>query len=143
MVSETGSGGITAAISSYRIQTGGTLTPVSASVPTDGAANCWNAITSDGRFVYVSNAGTSTISGFVIGANGALSPLPGTIMGTNPTGAGSLDIAVSVNGKRMYSLNSANGTVGLFGINSDATLTNLGPVAGLPAGSSLNGIAAN
>jgi hypothetical protein len=31
----------------------------------------------------------------------------------------------------------------MFAINADGTLTNLGTVDGLPAGSSLNGIAAN
>jgi hypothetical protein len=31
----------------------------------------------------------------------------------------------------------------MFAINVDGTLTNLGTVGGLPAGSSLNGIAAN
>lgn len=143
IVSETGSGGNTAAISSYSIQTDGTLATLSASIPTDGAANCWNAITPDGRFVYASNAGSSTISGFAIGANGVLSPLPGTVVGTNPAGSGNLDIAISANGKFLYSLNSAGGTLGQFGINPDGTLTNLGTVSGLPAGSSLNGIAAN
>jgi 6-phosphogluconolactonase len=143
IVSETGSGGNTAAISSYSIHTDGTLATLSASTPTDGAANCWNAITPDGRFVYVSNAGSSTLSGFAIGPNGVLSPLPGTVVGTNPTGSGNLDIAISANGKFLYSLNSAGGTIGQFGINPDGTLTNLGTVSGLPLGSSLNGIAAN
>lgn len=143
IVSETGSGGTTSAISSYSVHSDGTLTTLSASVPTLGAANCWNAITPDGRFVYVSNAGSSTISGFAIGHNGTLTALPGTIVGANPPGSGNLDIAVSADGRFLYSLNSAGGTVGEFGINADGTLTNLGTAAGLPAGSSLNGIASN
>ena len=143
LVSETGSGGNTSAISSYHVQPDGTLTTLSASVPTLGAANCWNAITPDGRFVYVSNAGSSTISGFAVGATGTLTALPGTIVGTNPAGSGNLDIAVSADGKFLYTLNSAGGSLGVFAINPDGSLTNLGTVGGLPAGSSLNGIAAN
>jgi 6-phosphogluconolactonase len=143
VVSETGSGGNTAAISSYRIQANGTLTTLSASVPTLGAANCWNAITPNGRFVYVSNAGSSTISGFAIGGTGALTALAGTVVGTNPTGSGNLDIAISSDGQFLYSLNSAGGTLGAFAINADGSLTNLGTTGGLPAGSSLNGIAAD
>jgi 6-phosphogluconolactonase len=112
-------------------------------VPTLGAANCWNAITPDGRFVYVSNAGSSTISGFAVGATGTLTALPGTVVGTNPAGAGNLDIAVSADGKFLYTLNSAGGSLGVFAIDTDGSLTNLGTVGGLPAGSSLNGIAAN
>jgi 6-phosphogluconolactonase (cycloisomerase 2 family) len=112
-------------------------------VPTLGAANCWNAITPDGRFVYVSNAGSSSISGFTLSASGALAPIGSTVVGTNPAGAGNLDIAISSDGKFLYSLNSAGGSIGAFAINADGSLINLGVVGGLPAGSSLNGIAAD
>jgi len=143
LVSETGSGGNTSALSSYHLLNNGSLTPVTSSVPTLGAANCWNVVTPNGRFVYVSNAGSSTIAGFSISATGSLTPLPGTIVGTNPAGSGNLDIAVSEDGKFLYSLNSAAGAIGAFAINADGSLTNLGTTHGLPAGSSLNGIAAN
>lgn len=143
LVSETGSGGSTSAISSYHIQKDGSLAVVSASVPTLGAANCWNVVTPNGRFIYVSNAGSSTIAGFSIAASGALTAVPGTIVGTNPAGSGNLDVAISADGKFLYSLNSAGGTLGTFAINNDGSLTNLGTVGGLPAGSSLNGIAAD
>ena len=56
LVSETGTGGKTSAISSYSVQPDGTLLPISSSVPTLGAANCWDAVTPDGRFVYASNS---------------------------------------------------------------------------------------
>jgi 6-phosphogluconolactonase (cycloisomerase 2 family) len=143
VVSETGSGGTTAAVSSYHIQSDGSLAAVSVSVPTLGAANCWNVITPDGRFVYVSNAGSSTLAGFAIDNAGGLTALPGTIVGTNPAGSGNLDVAIGADGKFLYSLNSGGGAVGVFAINADGSLTNLGTVGGLPAGSSLNGIAAD
>jgi 6-phosphogluconolactonase (cycloisomerase 2 family) len=72
-----------------------------------------------------------------------LTPISGTVVGTNPSGAVNLDIAISADGKYLYSVNSGGGTLGTFAINSDGTLTNLGVVDGLPAGGSLNGIAAN
>jgi 6-phosphogluconolactonase (cycloisomerase 2 family) len=143
LVSETGSGGTTSALSSYQVLNDGSLTPVSSSVPTLGAANCWNAVTPNGHFIYVSNAGSSTIAGFSISASGSLTPVPGTIVGANPAGATNLDIAVSADGRFLYSLNSGGGAIGSFAINADGTLTNLGTIPGLPAGSSLNGIAAN
>jgi 6-phosphogluconolactonase (cycloisomerase 2 family) len=87
-VSETGAGGPnSSAISSYSVQSNGTLTPISSSVPTLGSANCWNVVTADGRFVYVSNAGSGSISGFAIGGDGSLTPLPGTVLALNPTGS--------------------------------------------------------
>ncbi len=143
IVSETGSGGNTSAVSSYSIHSDGSLAPISAKVPTLGAANCWNVITPDGRFVYVSNSGSSTISGFSLGRNGTLSPIPGTIVGTNPAGSANLDIAISSDGRFLYSVNAGTGTISAFAINTDGALTNLGTVGGLPAGSSLNGIAAD
>ncbi|HVI80520.1 MAG TPA: beta-propeller fold lactonase family protein, partial [Candidatus Acidoferrum sp.] len=47
LVSETGPSGVQngSAISSYAIAGNGTLAPLSASVPTLGAANCWNVVT--------------------------------------------------------------------------------------------------
>jgi 6-phosphogluconolactonase len=144
LVSETGGPGPNSStISSYRIQPDNTLLPISPAVPTLGAANCWNVVTPNGRFVYASNAGTSSISGFAIGTNGSLTPLPGTVVGLNPSGSTNLDIAVSSDGAYLYSLNAANGSIGVFQIGRDGSLTNFGTLGGLPAGAGLNGIAAN
>ena len=144
LVSETGPSGVPngSAISSYELASNGTLTPISTSVPTLGAANCWNAVTPDGRFVYVSNAGSSTISGFAIGSTGALTALPGTVVGANPEGATNLDIAVSSDGKFIYTLNSVAGAVGIFAVQKDGTLLNVGSASGVSPLSGFNGIAA-
>jgi len=143
IVSETGTGGATSAASSYSIGADGKLLPVTVSVPTLGAANCWNVVTPDGRFVYNSNAGTSSIAGFEIAANGTLRPIGSTIVGTNPTGSTNLDITISSDGRFLYSLNAGTGAVGMFSIVRDGSLVNLGTVRGLPAAAGLNGIAAN
>jgi 6-phosphogluconolactonase len=144
LVSETGpsTAPIGSAISSYEIASNGALTPISTSVPTLGAANCWNVVTADGRFVYVSNAGSSTISGFAIANSGSLSALPGTVVGENPEGSGNLDIAVSSDGKFIYTLNSAAGAIGIFAIQKDWTLLNVGFASGVSPLSGFNGIAA-
>jgi 6-phosphogluconolactonase len=145
IVSETGtSAPNSSAISSYSIGAGNKLVPISTSVPTLGAANCWNVVTPDGRFVYASNAGTSSIAGFSIRHNGELVPLQSTVVGTNPAGATNLDIAVSADGDYLYSLNGGAGSIGIFRIDSsNGSLTSLGTLGGLPAGAGLNGIAAN
>jgi 6-phosphogluconolactonase (cycloisomerase 2 family) len=144
LVSETGGSGVdTSTISSYAIASQGALQPISVAVPTLGSANCWNVVTPDGRFVYTSNAGTTSISGFIIAANGALSPLPGTVVAINPAGSANLDIAVSADGAYLYTLNAGSGAIGIFRIESDGRLTSFGTVSGLPAAAGLNGIAAN
>jgi 6-phosphogluconolactonase len=144
LVSETGpTGGSNAsAISSYAALPNGALSPISASVPTQGAATCWQAVTPDGRFVYTSNSASSTISGFAIGAKGALTPLPGTVAATLPAGSTNLDMAISSDGKHLYTLNSGTGSVSILGINEDGTLTSLGDAGGLSAAAGFNDIAA-
>ena len=144
LVSETGAGtALGSAISSYRLSNNGALVPVSVSVPTLGDANCWNVVTPDGRFVYTSNAGTSSISGFRIAADGSLTAIGSTVVGANPAGSANLDIAISADGRFLYSLNAASGGVGMFAIQRDGSLVNLGVTGGLRASSGLNGIAAN
>jgi len=145
VVSETGPASVTngSSISSYAVLANGSLSAISKSIPTQGAANCWNAVTPDGRFVYVSNAGSSTISGFAISAEGALTPIGGTVVGENPEGATNLDITVSGDGKFLYTLNSGNGTIGVFAIQKDGSLVNVGAAGGIDANSGFNGIAAN
>ena len=144
LVSETGPSGVPngSAISSYAIGTNGTLSPISTSVPTLGAANCWNVVTPDGSFVYTSNAGSSTISGFAIANTGALTALSGTIVGSNPEGSTNLDITVSSDGKFIYTLNSVAGAIGIFAVQKDGTLLNVGFASGVSPLSGFNGIAA-
>lgn len=144
LVSETGPSGAVngSTISSYEVAGNGTLTPISTGVPTLGAANCWNVVTPDGRFVYTSNAGSSTISGFDIANTGALTALPGTVVGTNPEGATNLDITVSSDSKFIYTLNSVAGAIGIFAVQKDGTLLNVGSAGGISPLSGFNGIAA-
>ncbi len=144
LVSETGPANVAngSTISSYSVPGSGTISAISQSVPTLGSANCWNAIAPNGKWVYVSNAASSSISGFTLGANGTLAPIGNTVLGSNPPGSGNLDIAVSSDSGYLYTLNSAAGTIGVFAIQEDGSLVGLGQVDGLPAAAGFNGIAA-
>lgn len=129
-------------ISSYAINSDGTISAVSQSVPTLGDGNCWNVLTPNGRYVYAENSGSSTIAGFSVASNGALTPIGGTIVRYNPSGTTNLDIAASSDGKYLYTINSGSGTIGISLINSDGTLQDLGVIEGLPKKAGFNGIAA-
>jgi len=145
LVSETGpAGGRDAStISSYSVLPNGTLSPISTGVATLGNANCWDAATPNGRWVYVSNAASSTISGFHIGTDGSLTPIGATVLGTNATGAVNLDIAVTADSQFLYSLNSGNGTIGVFEIQQDGgTLVPVSEDLVISANAGFNGIAA-
>ena len=145
LVVETGpAGGSNAsAISSYSVSGNGTLSSISTSVPTLGAASCWLEVTPDGRFVFTANSASASISGFAIGQDGTLTALGGTVLVTLADGSTDIDFSISSNGKFLYTLNTGTGTIGVFGIEKDGTLNSLGEVSGLPAKSGLNGIAAN
>ncbi len=78
-----------------------------------------------------------------IASTAPLTALPGTVVGTNPSGSANLDITISADGAYLYSLNGASGAIGIFQIQRDGTLDNFGTLTGLPAGAGLNGIAAN
>jgi len=145
LVSETGpAGGSDAStISSYSILANGTLSPISTGAATLGNANCWNVATPNGLWVYVSNAASSTISGFHIAANGSLTPIGSTVLGINPTGSGNLDIAVTADSEFLYTLNSGNGTIGVFAITQQGgALTNVSEDQVILAKAGFNGIAA-
>jgi 6-phosphogluconolactonase len=143
ITTETGPSGATnaSAVSSYA-NSGGTLSVVSASVPTLAAATCWHVVTPNGKFLYTSNPGTGTISGFSIGSTGTLTPVDATILATLPSGSANLDIAVSSDGKYLYTIDSGTGSVSVLAINADGTVTTLTGVTGLATEAGYNGIAA-
>jgi len=145
LVSETGPSGVAdgSTISSFNVNSNATVSPISAAVPTEGAANCWLAITPNGKFVYTSNSGSDTISGFKVAENGTLAPIGGAIVGANPAGSHNVDIAVSADGNFVYTQNSNTGTIRVWTINSDGTLKEVDNISGLPAMSGTNGLAAD
>lgn len=117
-------------ISSYKIQSNGTLTSITQSLPTTGGlAACWNVITPNVKFVYTANTETSNISGFAIASNGALTPIESSVVASDPPNSASSDLAVSSDGKLLFNLNPGSGTIGVFGIQSDGTLSTQTPIA--------------
>jgi 6-phosphogluconolactonase len=135
-VSEAGAGG---GASSYRIGRDGDLDPVSSNVMTGQRAACWAVATKNGRFGYVTNAGTGNISGFAIGRNGESTLLNAdgvtAVTGGNPT-----DAALSNNSRFLYVRVSALSQIAIFRIASDGSLQALPSLQGTPDG--LAGLAA-
>jgi 6-phosphogluconolactonase len=129
-------------VSSYVVQEGGTLVPVTGSVPTLGTFACWIALTPNGQFAFASNTLTSSISGFAIGGSGTVTALPGTVVATLPTGSNNLDIAVSDDGQFVYTMNTGAGTIGIFAVQPNGSLKVIGFASGLSAQSGFEGLAA-
>ncbi|HEY2467007.1 MAG TPA: beta-propeller fold lactonase family protein [Terracidiphilus sp.] len=129
-------------ISSFNVQWNQTIQTITNALPTEGMATCWDIITPNGAVVYAINANSSNIAGFNIAHNGSLTPVDGTIVGSNPAGSANLDTAISADGKFVYTLNAGTGSIGVFAVQSDGSLTSDGQLGGLAASSGLNGLAA-
>ena len=129
-------------ISSFTVNGNATLTPISNAVPTEGAANCWLAITPNGKWVYTSNSGSDNISGFNVAQNGVLTPIGSGIVAAIPGGSHNVDIAVSGDSKFVFTQDTAAGTIGVWSVNTDGTLKEVDLIPGLPKLSGTNGLAA-
>ena len=115
---EPGSGVVTASI----VNSDGTLTAVSSTADSDGGT-CWDVVTPNGKYVYAADTAGDTISGFSLSAAGMLAPINATNVAAKLTpGSKALDLAVSYDGKYLYSTNAGNGSVGIWTIKADGTL---------------------
>ena len=118
------------AVTSYRLSGGGLLETISGSVPDSQTAPCWIVITPDGKFAYVANTASGSISAYAVGADGALSLLGDGVAAETPPGP--LDEALA--GGDLYDLASGGSIVG-YQLQSDGALAPLDFSATAPAGS--------
>ncbi len=127
-------------VSSYGFQDWALAKPVliSASVPDTQTAACWVAITPDGRYAYVTNTGSGSVSSYAIQRSGKIALMQAAAA---PSGAGPIDASVSQDGRSLFVLNAGGHSIASFAIDGDGALTASGSVSGLPAGAS--GLAAN
>ena len=141
LVSEAFGGAANAsAVSSYGFESWVPAKPmvISPSVADTQSAACWVVVTPNGRFAYVTNTGSGTISSYAVHKSGQLA-LAQAVAAAN--GAGPIDAAISATGRKLFVLNAGSRTISSFSIAKDGRLSEPGSVAGLPAGA--NGLAAN
>ena len=100
---------------------------------TGQAATCWAVVVGDK--VYVSNAGSGSLSGYNIDADGTL-----TALGNFAAEPGTVDATASPDGKFLYVENGKGGVIDTFSIGDNGALTKLGSTT-LPNGAGAEGIA--
>jgi 6-phosphogluconolactonase (cycloisomerase 2 family) len=127
------------ALSSYFVGNGADLDLVSGSVGTTETAACWVVVTGNGKYVYTTNTGSASITGYRVGHDGSLTLLDADGK-TGQTGTTPIDVAISANSQFVYNLNAGSHSISAFRVNADGSLTSLPGIAGLPA--SANGLAA-
>lgn len=139
----------------FSIGTAGVLTrvpPTTANpnpVAAGGSAPIALTTSSPGRFLYVANSTSNTVTAFQIETSGLLTQVPPAGPGTNPisvSGTGPTALALSPNGQFLYVTNGASNTVTAFQVATSGLLTLVPPTGSNPnpvstGGATPNGIA--
>lgn len=108
-------------VSSLLLTSATSFEHISASVSTMETAACWVQLTADGRYLYVSNTGSGTISGFRVSAGGALTALDADGR-TGVTGPDTEPTDMAVAGGFLFVLTPGEGGIRVFGIDADGSL---------------------
>ena len=100
------------------------LSTISGSILNGQNATCWVVTSLNERFAYTSNAGSSTITQYDIGASGSLKAMAN--FPTTPQMDGApLDSSISRDGQRFYVLNGNQGNISVFRKQQDGSLAGL------------------
>ena len=129
---------VQSAASSYAVSDNGNVELITGTQRDKQAAACWLIVRNDGRYAYAANAGTATVSGYSIDADGTLALLDGNGV-TGTTTAGPVDIAMSSNARYLYTLNARSGMISVFAVSSDGSLDK---IQDAPVAMNTNGFAA-
>jgi 6-phosphogluconolactonase (cycloisomerase 2 family) len=115
----------------------GSLSAAGSGAPNGQAATCW--IVPARGFFYTTNTGSDTITGYAEDGRGQLRLLSGDGVSARTDG-GPIDIAATPGGRFLYELNGTGGTLGIYEVASDGSLTKTGSVTGLRAFDGINGM---
>lgn len=134
------------AVSSYNVTDDGTLEVISTAMENFQLGTCWLAIYQRGnrRFIYTSNTGSDTISGYRVDNNGNLNLLVANGVSAS-TNSGPVDMSTLNydDGFVAYLVSAGSGTVGIFRINErNGSLEFFDEVGGLPVNDGAMGLAA-
>jgi len=127
LVSLAGVGGSSGA-ASYHVADDGSISPITAPIETGQRAACWLVASKDGRYAFVANAASSSVSTFAVSPAGELTFLRAATI----DGMTALDLAQSHDGKYLYVLAAGTHGIVTFEIGNDGTLTHLNTQAGVP-----------
>jgi 6-phosphogluconolactonase (cycloisomerase 2 family) len=105
----------------FSIGADGSLSPIACSGSNCATSDDPNgeAVTPNGRFLYVSGY-SGTISAFAIGADGSLTPIP--CSSACNLGDGTLQLAISPDGRFVYAPIGASGVIAVLAIGADGSL---------------------
>ena len=128
-------------VSAFDVSAAGVLSPIGASPFADQqTAPCWIAITNDGEVLFTVNTASGSISRYAIAADGNLTLLGSTPVGTTG-GVGAVDAGVTSDDSALYVNESRVASIGEFAVDGSNLSELPGSPATLPAGATPAGIA--
>jgi 6-phosphogluconolactonase (cycloisomerase 2 family) len=108
------------AVATFDLHSDGSLSAIG-TAPTNQSATCW-ITAANGRY-YASNAGSGSLSTVTLNASGTP-----TVTATTGTDNGTVDSATTPDGQFLYVQTGATGTVDLFRVGTNGSLTSIGSV---------------
>ena len=118
-------------LTSYSVRDNGRLATIDGPVPTTETAACWAVVSKNGRYVFATNTGSGSVSGYRIANRGSLSLLEADGVSAT-TGAGPVDVDFSGDGHYLYNLNGGSHSISIERMRADGSLDPVGTVSGLP-----------
>ena len=115
--------------SSYATDNNGNIHTIRGEAKDFQSAPCWVAPTHYGRFAFVTNAGSNSISTYYISPYGDIHLV---FFAKTTTGESPIDIVVSGNNSYVYDLNSKSHSISEYKRGLLGTLNNIGEMPGLP-----------
>ena len=108
------------ALATFALAADGTVSLID-QVPTGASATCW--VAPAGPYLFASNAGSASESGYVSSSGGQLS-----LLGAATTDPGTVDASAAAGGRFLYVQTGGNGIVDEFAVGAGASLTEIGAV---------------
>lgn len=109
------------------------LEVISGSVGSGQTSACWVAVSRSGRYSFVANTGSGTLSTYRIARSGELSLLANGVSANTGTGSAPQDLALSRQGKLLFVLTPGVGSIQSFKVDRDGSLRAVGSAPGVPA----------
>src|SRR6185436_3986757 len=122
---------------SYDLASDGSISTITAPIESGQRAACWLVASKDGRYAFVANAASSSVSTFAVSPTGELTFLRAAAI----NGMTALDLAQSHDGRYLYVLAAGTHGIVTFEIGDDGTLTYAGTEDNVPTAAA--GIAAS
>ena len=115
---------------SYYMGSNGNQHAINGAVPNNQGAPCWVAATQFGRFAFITNTGSNSISSYYIAPSGRLYLVD---KAAAPTDSSPTDIVVAKNNFFVYALTQKSGTIGEYHRTFLGGLKHTGTTSGIPA----------